>query len=155
MRFWQKGCLGSRGEEQARRNRFTFYQDFVSYVFNSTPNTCLHKHTVECWIVQITYSSVLLIYDTTSDKEKNLKCSARFKQEESLWWQARECVTCFSTTPWCTHTTLSLGNSCETLCTGSEQLSARESSLQLPLPELGVQITKSRTSLKHLSYKLL
>lgn len=45
VHFWQKGCLGSRGEEQARRNRFTFYQDFVFYVFDSTPNARLHKHT--------------------------------------------------------------------------------------------------------------
>ena len=43
--FWQKGCLDSRGEEQARRNRFTFCQDFVSYMFDSTPNARLHKHT--------------------------------------------------------------------------------------------------------------
>lgn len=64
------------------------------------------------WIVQITHNLALLIYDsTTGDKEKNLKCSAPFKQEESPWWQARECLTCFSTTPRCTHTTLSSGNS--------------------------------------------
>lgn len=48
---------------------------------------------------------MLLIYNSTaSDKEKNLKCSAPFKQEASPWWQAGGFVTCFSSAPCCTHT---------------------------------------------------
>lgn len=76
---------------------------------------CSPSQTHRRWIVQITYNLVLLVYDsTTSDEEKNLKFSAPFKQEESPWWQDREWVTCFSTTPRCTHTTLSSGNSSKT-----------------------------------------
>lgn len=144
---------GQRGGA-AKENRFPFYKDFVSYVFDSTVSPRLHKHPgVELFKL---HSLVLLIYNSTaSDKEKNLKCSAPFKQEESQWWQARECVTCFSTTPRCTHTHhMELGKLQNSLHTGS-QLSARELNLQLPLPELGAQSTKSRTSLEHLSCKLL
>lgn len=109
-----EGLPGQRGGAD-KENRFPFYQDFVSYVFDSTPSPRLHKHMgVELFKL---HSLVLLIYNSTaSDKEKNLKCSAPFKQEESPWWQARERVTCFSTTPWCTHTTRSSGSS-RKLCT--------------------------------------
>lgn len=78
-----EGLPGQRGGAD-KENRFPFYQDFVSYVFDSTPSPRLHKHMgVELFKL---HSLVLLIYNSTaSDKEKNLKCSAPFKQEESPW----------------------------------------------------------------------
>lgn len=150
--FLAQGLPGQR-EGAAKENRFPFSQDFVSYVFDSTPSPCLHKHPgVELFEL---HSLVLLIYNSTaSDKEKNSKCSAPFRQEESPWWQAGECVTCFSTTPWCTHTAHGAWEAPEK-SVHRLTLSARELNLQLPLPELGAQSTKSRTSLEHLSCKLL
>lgn len=76
----------------AKENRFPFYQDFVSYVFDSTLSPRLHKHPgVELFKL---HSLVLLIYNSTaSDKEKNLKCSAPFKQQKKpvvTGWRMRD-----------------------------------------------------------------
>lgn len=148
---WQES--GGAGKEE--QIRFLPDSCFLRVQLNSKRSP---SQTHRRWIVQITYNLVLLIYNSTaSDKEKNLKCSAPFKQEASPWWRARGFVTCFSSTPCCTHTMLRSGELQQKNCTQAPscRLHHSEINVQLPLPELGVQITKGRATLKHLSCKLL
>lgn len=96
-----EGLPGQRGGAERRTDSLSTRILFPTCWLDCEPSPA---QTRGRWIVQIT-QPVLLIYNSTaSDKEKNLKCSAPFKQEESPWWQAGECVACFSTTPRCTHT---------------------------------------------------
>lgn len=142
-----EGLPGQRGAAERRTDSLSTRILFPTCWLDCEPSPA---QTRGRWIVQIT-QPVLLIYNSTaSHKEKNLKCSAPFKQEESPWWQAGECVACFSTTPRCTHTPHGAPESAHRLT-----VPARELKLQLPLPEPGAQSTKSRTSLEHLSCKLL
>lgn len=153
VHFWQKGCLGRGRSSQGEQIPFLPGFCFLRVWFNSEPSPA---QTPGCWIVQITQSCVAHLQQHSQWQRKELKVLSTLqiaKKPVVTGWRMRDLF--FHHPMMHTHTHhMEFGKLQKSLHTGS-LLSAREFNLQLPLLELGAQSTKSRTSLEHLSCKLL